>query len=52
MRRKHRKSTRKQLRRLYCGGGWWPATENHVLIDLEKISTTRYGYRGAVIPSP
>jgi hypothetical protein len=23
-----------------------------VLIDLEKISTTRYRYRGAVIPSP
>jgi RNA-directed DNA polymerase len=23
-----------------------------VLIDLEKITTTRYRYRGAVIPSP
>ncbi|MHA7653910.1 group II intron maturase-specific domain-containing protein [Mycobacterium sp. ML4] len=37
MRRKHRKSTWKQLRRRYCGGGWWPATEERVLIDLEKI---------------
>ncbi|GAB3000338.1 group II intron reverse transcriptase/maturase [Mycobacterium bourgelatii] len=52
MRRKHRKSTWKQLRRLYCGGGWWPATEDHVLIDLEQITTTRYRYRGSVIPSP
>jgi RNA-directed DNA polymerase len=40
------------LRRRYCGGGWWPAGDEHVLIDLEKISTTRYRYRGAVIPSP
>lgn len=40
------------LRRQYCGGGWWPATEDRVLIDLEKIGTTRYRYRGAVIPSP
>src|SRR5271166_5360576 len=52
MRRKHRKATWKQLRRRYCGGGWWPATEERVLIDLEKIGTTRYRYRGAVIPSP
>ena len=52
LRRKHRKATWKQLRRLYCGGGWWPATEDHVLIDLEQITTTRYRYRGAVIPSP
>lgn len=52
LRRKHRKSTWKQLRRRYCGGGWWPATEDRALIDLAKISTTRYRYRGAVIPSP
>jgi RNA-directed DNA polymerase len=51
LRRKHRKSTWKQLRLRYCGG-WWPATEERVLIDLEKIGTTRYRYRGAVIPSP
>ena len=52
LRRKHRKSTWKQLRRRYCGGGWWPATEDRVLIDLEKITTTRYRYRGAVISRP
>ncbi|WP_420846239.1 group II intron maturase-specific domain-containing protein [Mycolicibacterium phocaicum] len=52
LRRKHRKSTWKQLRRRYCGGGWWPTTEDRMLIDLEKIGTTRYRYRGAVIPSP
>lgn len=52
MRRKHRKSTWKQLRRRYCGGGWWPASEQRELINLEKIGTTRYRYRGALIPSP
>jgi RNA-directed DNA polymerase len=52
LRRKHRKSTWNQLRRRYCGGGWWPASEERELIDLEKIGTTRYRYRGAVIPSP
>jgi RNA-directed DNA polymerase len=52
LRRKHRKSTWKQLRRRYCGGGWWPASDERELIDLEKIGTTRYRYRGAVIPSP
>jgi RNA-directed DNA polymerase len=52
LRRKHRKSTWNQLRRRYCGGGWWPASDERELIDLEKIGTTRYRYRGAVIPSP
>jgi RNA-directed DNA polymerase len=52
LQRKHRKSTWTQLRRRYCGGGWWPASEDRELIDLEKIGTTRYRYRGAVIPSP
>ncbi|RZK93578.1 MAG: group II intron reverse transcriptase/maturase, partial [Rhodococcus sp. (in: high G+C Gram-positive bacteria)] len=52
LRRKHLRSTWKQLRRRYCGGGWWPASEHRELIDLEKIGTTRYRYRGTVIPSP
>ena len=52
LRRKHRKSTWNQLRRRYCGGGWWSASDERELIDLEKIGTTRYRYRGAVIPSP
>ncbi len=50
--RKHRKLTRTQIRGRYFGGGWWPATENRELIDLTKIGTTRYRYRGSVIPSP
>jgi RNA-directed DNA polymerase len=52
IRRKHPKSTWKQLRQRYCGGGWWPAGDERELIDLEKIGTTRYRYRGSVIPSP
>lgn len=52
MRRKHRKATWKELRRRYCGGGWWPTSQYRELFDPEKVSTTRYLYRGAVIPSP
>ncbi|WP_336883194.1 group II intron reverse transcriptase/maturase [Rhodococcus globerulus] len=52
MRRKHRKSNWKDLRRLYCGGGWWPASPVRELFDTEKVKTTRYRYRGKVIPSP
>jgi hypothetical protein len=28
LRRKHRRITWQQLRRRYCGGGWWPAPPN------------------------
>lgn len=52
IRRKHPKSTWKQLRQRYCAGGWWPTGQERELIDLEKIRTTRYRYRGSVIPSP
>lgn len=52
IRHKHPKSTWRQLRHRYCGGRWWPAGEERELIDLEKITTTRYRYRGSVIPSP
>lgn len=52
IRRKHPKTTWKQLRRRYCGGRWWPRGDEHTLIDLEKIRTTRYRYRGSVIASP
>jgi hypothetical protein len=50
LRRKHRKSTWKQLRYRYCVAAWWPASEERVLIHLEKIGTTRYRYRGSVFP--
>jgi RNA-directed DNA polymerase len=52
IRRKHRRSTWKQLRHRYCGGRWWPQGQNRELFDPEKVSTTRYRYRGSVISSP
>src|SRR3954465_8890439 len=52
LRRKHRRSTVKELRRRYCGGGWWPGTKERQLFNPAKVSTTRYRYRGTVIPSP
>ena len=52
IRRKHRRSTRKQLRRRYCNGGWWPAGQTRELFDPDKVGTTRYRYRGSIIPSP
>ncbi len=52
IRRKHPGITWKRLRRRYCEGGWWPTTEEGELFNPAKVSTTRYRYRGAVIPSP
>ncbi|MFD3999081.1 group II intron reverse transcriptase/maturase [Streptomyces sp. NPDC058583] len=52
MRRKHRRATWKELRRRYCGGGWWPAGDGTILLDPAKVRTTRYRYRGATIPTP
>ncbi len=52
LRRKHRRITWKQLRRRYCGGGWWPTTTDRQLFNPAKIRTTRYRYRGTVIPTP
>ena len=52
LRRKHRRSTWRELRRRYCDGGWWPHGQDRVLFDPAKVSTTRYRYRGKVIPSP
>ena len=52
LRRKHRRSTISALRRQYCGGGWWPRTPERELFNPEKVSTTRYRYRGSVIPTP
>jgi RNA-directed DNA polymerase len=50
--RKHRKTSRKELRRRYCNDGWLPASQERVLFDPAKVSTTRYQYRGARIPAP
>jgi RNA-directed DNA polymerase len=52
LRRKHRRATWKELRRRYCGGSWWPTGQHRELFDPEKVSTTRYRYRGSNIPSP
>ena len=52
IRRKHPKLTWKQLRRRYCSGGWWPTGQTTELFNPEKVATTRYRYRGTVIPSP
>jgi len=52
LRRRHRGITWKALRRRFCGGGWWPTSEDNKLFDPAKVSTTRYRYRGADIPSP
>ena len=52
LRRKHRRATITELRRRYCGGRWWPATRHREMFHPEKVSTTRYRYRGSVIPSP
>jgi RNA-directed DNA polymerase len=52
LRRKHRKTGWKALRRRYCGGGWWPADGQTALLHTGSISTTRYRYRGTVIPAP
>ena len=52
LRRKHRRSTWRELRRRYCDGGWWPRGQDRVLFDPATVKTTRYRYRGTVIPSP
>jgi RNA-directed DNA polymerase len=52
LRVKHRRMTWKELRRRYCDGGWWPRGEEFTLFSAAKVSTTRYRYRGTVIPSP
>ncbi len=52
LRHKHRKTSWKHLRRRYCAGRWWPASQQRELFDPAKVRTTRYRYRGAVIPTP
>jgi RNA-directed DNA polymerase len=52
LRRKHRKTGWKALRRRYCGSGWWPADGQTALLHTGSISTTRYRYRETAIPTP
>jgi RNA-directed DNA polymerase len=50
--RKHSGFRWKDYRRRYCAGGTWPASDKRALFDPGKVRTTRYRYRGAVIPNP
>jgi len=50
--RKHPRSTWKEIRRIHCRVGSWPASEDRMLFNPEKVGTTRYRYRGTVIPTP
>jgi RNA-directed DNA polymerase len=52
LRRKHPHASWKELRRRFCGGGWWPRVERGALFDPGSVHTTRYRYRGAAIPTP
>ncbi len=52
LRRKHPKTTWKQLRRRYTRDGWWPAEGKVVLFNPAGVGTRRYSYRGGKIPSP
>jgi RNA-directed DNA polymerase len=52
LRRKHRRTTWKELRHRYCGGGWWPASNDRKLFDPATVRTNWYQYRGSIIPSP
>jgi len=52
IRRKHPGISRKEFRRRYCGGGWQPRGRELALFHAGLVTTTRYRYRGSVIPSP
>jgi RNA-directed DNA polymerase len=52
LRRKHRRTTWKDLRRRYCDGAWWPTDGEVRLFNPGAVGTTRYRYRGTAIPSP
>ncbi len=53
LRRKHRRTTWKELRRRYCGGRWWPSGQELGMFNPAKVRTSRYLYRGVIgIPSP
>jgi RNA-directed DNA polymerase len=45
LRSKHRRITWKDLRRRYCGGRWWPASDARALFDPASVRTMRYRYR-------
>jgi len=52
IRRKHPGISRGEFRRRYGDGGWWPRGQELALFNAGLVTTTRYRYRGSVIPSP
>jgi RNA-directed DNA polymerase len=42
----------KQFQRRCLPSGWWPAEGQVTLFNPAAVSTTRYRYRGAAIPTP
>ena len=52
LRRKHRRTNWKSLRRRYLDPGWWPTHDGNALFDCRAVPVTRYRYRGAAIPTP
>jgi RNA-directed DNA polymerase len=52
IRRKHPRISRRKFRRRYCDGGWWPRGQELALFKAGLVTTTRYRYRGSLIPSP
>jgi RNA-directed DNA polymerase len=52
IRRKHPKTTWKDLRRHYCAGGWWPSNNGVRLFNPGAVRVTYYRYRGTAIPTP
>jgi RNA-directed DNA polymerase len=52
VRRKHRLTGRKQLRRRFCDRGWRIAHHGAAFTGASSVAVTRYRYRGANIPTP
>lgn len=52
IRRKHRRTSCRKLRRLYSTGDGWPVHDKAVLFNPEAVRTERYRYRGYQIPRP
>jgi len=52
LRRKHRRTNWKKLRRTNTSDGWWPATDTVSLFNPGSVKISYYAYRGAKIPAP
>jgi RNA-directed DNA polymerase len=51
--RKHKRPSRKQLRRRFCLPGSWTIAHNGVVFTgASRVAVTRYRYRGRNIPTP